>query len=617
MSHFVHFEPLGRRGEVPEGENLLEIARALGVELESLCGGTGTCGRCRIQILSGEVSQPTASEMEFLTPEDIAQGYRMACCTTVTSDCKVSVPPESLSSPQRTQVEGEELPIEPDPIVRAYPVSLPQPTLEDLEADAGRLIDALERQHGLQATSIDIDVLRRISPDLREHLDPGSGTWRIQAVVRGREIIGFLAPDLPSLGLAVDLGTTKIALYLLDLNTGQTLAAQGLMNPQIAYGEDIIARISYIERNPSHPTTLRDLVVTGINKAVGEMCTQIDAEPFHISDTVIVGNTAMHHVFLNLPLKQLARAPYIPAVSSALDVKARDLGLEFMPGSCVHLPANIAGFVGADHVAMLLAVKIEHRPGTTLAIDIGTNTEICLRHDGGLISASCASGPAFEGAHIKHGMRAANGAIEHLRLFDDTIEYQTIGGAPPVGLCGSGILDTMAQLYLSGVLDEQGRMHDHPRVRTIGAEREFVLVDEREVSQGRDDTDSDHAISFTQKDVRELQLAKGAMSAGIKLLLKTAGVRKDEIDTVIVAGAFGTYIDITSAITVGMLPDLPLDRYHQVGNAAGMGAKLALISRAKRDEARELAARIRYVELATHPDFQNTFAQSMFIGLDG
>ncbi len=617
MSHFIHFEPVGRRGKVPEGGNLLEAARALGVELESLCGGTGTCGRCCIQILSGEVSEPTASEMEFLTPDDISQGYRLACCTFVNGDCKVRVPPESLSSPQRTQVEGEELPVEPDPIIRTYLVSLAPPTLEDLEADAERLLDALERQHDFRGASIDIDVLRQISPQLREYLDPGSGTWRVQAVVRGREIIGLLGPDLPPLGLAVDLGTTKIALYLLDLNTGLTLAAQGLMNPQIAYGEDIIARISYIERNVSHATDLGDLVVANINKAAHKMCAQVDAEASQISDAVVVGNTVMHHIFLDLPLKQLARAPYIPAVTSALDLKARDLELEFMPGSYVHLLANIAGFVGADHVAMLLAAMIEQQPGTTLAIDIGTNTEICLHHEKRLTSMSCASGPAFEGAHIKHGMRAANGAIEHLRIFEDRIEYQTIGGAPPVGLCGSGILDAMAQLYLSGVLDEQGRMHDHPRVRTVGGEREFVLIDEGDVSHETDDIDSEQIISFSQKDVRELQLAKGAMSAGIKLLLRTAGVQMDELDRVIVAGAFGTYIDIASAITIGMLPDLPLDRFRQVGNAAGMGAKLALISRTKRDEARSLADRIKYLELATHPDFQNTFAQSMFIGRDG
>lgn len=593
---------------------MLDAARALGVDLVSLCGGTGTCARCCVQILNGEVSEPTPSELEHLTSEEIAQGYRLACCTTVDKDCKARVPPESLSSPQRIQIEGEELPVGTDPLIHAYQVSLRPPTLDDLNSDARRLFNALARQHEIKGALIDIGVLRQISHSLRKHTDPATGNWRVQIVVRDREIIGILEPDVTPLGVAIDLGSTKIAVYLLNLDTGQTLASHGLMNPQIAYGEDIIARVSYAGRGEANATTLRDLVAEDLNDTIAKMCAQVDADPSHISDTVVVGNTAMHHIFLGLPLKQLARAPYIPAVSSALDLKARDLGLELMPGGYVHLLPNIAGYVGADHVAMLLATMVEGQPGTTLAIDIGTNTEICLRHDDKLTSTSCPSGPAFEGAHIKHGMRAASGAIEHLRFFEDNIEYQTIGGVRPVGLCGSGILDAMAQLYLAGVLDKQGRMRDHPRVRTVGDVREFILVDEHDLSSEKDGKETVHMITFSQADVRELQLAKGAMWAGIKLLLQAEGIRTEEIDRVIVAGAFGTYIDIASAITIGMLPDLPLDRFHQVGNAAGMGAKLALISRTKREEARALAERTGYLELAAHQQFHKTFAQSLYIG---
>jgi uncharacterized 2Fe-2S/4Fe-4S cluster protein (DUF4445 family) len=256
---------------------------------------------------------------------------------------------------------------------------------------------------------------------------------------------------------------------------------------------------------------------------------------------------------------------------------------------------------------MLLATGMAQREGVVLAIDIGTNTEVCLAEHGRLTSLSCASGPAFEGAHIKHGMRAAHGAIEHLRMVDGHIEYQTIGGGPPVGLCGSGILDTLAQLYLAGVVSHGGRMGEHPRVRGEGAQREFVLVGEDESDDGRP------AITLTQKDVRELQLAKGAMRTGINVLLETNGLTADEIDRVIIAGAFGTYIDVASAIAIGMLPRLPLDRFRQVGNAAGMGAKLALISRSKRAEAQALASRIGYIELATAPQFARTFTQAMYI----
>jgi uncharacterized 2Fe-2S/4Fe-4S cluster protein (DUF4445 family) len=281
----------------------------------------------------------------------------------------------------------------------------------------------------------------------------------------------------------------------------------------------------------------------------------------------------------------------------------------------VHLLPNIAGYVGADHVAMLLAIEMAQAKGVMLAIDIGTNTEVCLANHGRLTSLSCASGPAFEGAHIKHGMRAADGAIERLRLVEDRVEYQTIGGVAPVGLCGSGILDALAQLYQAGVLNAGGRMGEHPRVRELDGghqrrhgKREFVLVGPVEGSDGPP------AITFTQKDVREVQLAKGAMRTGINVLLETNGLVADDIERVIIAGAFGTYIDVSSAMTVGMLPWLPLERFRQVGNAAGMGAKLALISKRKRAEARALAEQVGYVELATSPQFAKTFAQAMYLG---
>jgi uncharacterized 2Fe-2S/4Fe-4S cluster protein (DUF4445 family) len=427
-------------------------------------------------------------------------------------------------------------------------------------------------------------------------------------VVREREIVALLPPGARPLGLAVDLGTTKVAVYLVDLETGRTLASEGVMNPQIAYGEDVIARLAFAKGDLSQAALLQDLVAKALNGAAAEMCARVGAEPAHVVDSVIVGNTAMHHLFVGLPVEQLARAPYVPAVASALDVKARDLGLRVAPGGYVHLLPNVAGYVGADHVAMLLATEVAQSEGVVLAIDIGTNTEICLANRGTLTSLSCASGPAFEGAHIKHGMRAADGAIEHLRLVEERVEYQTIGGVPPAGLCGSGILDALAQLYLAGVVDARGQMGEHPRVRETDGPREFVLVGEDE------DDGKQPAITFTQKDVRELQLAKGAMRTGINVLLETNGLTADGIDQVIIAGAFGTYIDVASAVAIGMLPRLSLDRFRQVGNAAGMGAKLALISRSKRVEAQALARQIDYVELATDSRFARTFAQAMYLG---
>jgi uncharacterized 2Fe-2S/4Fe-4S cluster protein (DUF4445 family) len=598
MTAHVDFEPVGRRGECPDGSTLLDCARQLGVGLANLCGGAGSCGRCVVQVLEGSVSPPQTAEAGFLTPADLAQGYRLACRTIPMGDCKVRVPPESLTAPQRTQVESAETPVAPDPPVQIYPVTLSPPSLLDLRPDAERLLTALEDQ-GVKASATDLTVLRDLSPRLRQ------AGWQAHVAVRDGEIVALLPPEARCLGLAVDLGTTKIAAYLVDLETGRTLAARGLMNPQIAYGEDVISRLALAMQGPSQARRLQELIVEALNEAIAELAAEAGAQPEDIVEAVVVGNTAMHHLFLRLGVEQLARAPYVPAVASALDVKARDLGLHLAAGAYIHLLPNIAGYVGADHVAMLLAVDMAQAGGVVLALDIGTNTEVCLANHGRLTSLSCASGPAFEGAHIKHGMRAADGAIEHLRLLDDRIEYQTIGDVAPVGLCGSGILDTLAQLVQAGVVDGRGRMGTHPRVRDDGSVREFVLVE-------RDD--GRPAITFTQKDVRELQLAKGAMRTGIEVLLRTNELTADDINHVIVAGAFGTYIDIASAMAIGMLPRLPLDRFRQIGNAAGMGARLALISRARRAEAQAIARRVQYVELATDPQFSNTFALTMVLG---
>ena len=605
--HKVDFEPVGRRGECPAGQSLLEAAHQLGVELVSLCGGKGTCHRCKVQVLAGRVSQPTENEKGTLSPQELKNGYRLACETYPLGDCRLGVPPESLTAPQRTQVEGLEVAISPEPPVRAYHFELPPPSIEDLRADAKRVLETLYQQHQVRSATIDLEVLRTLSPQLR------SVNWQAQASVRGDEVVAIRPWPSRQLGLAVDVGTTKIAGYLLDLDSGQTLAAQGIMNPQIASGEDVISRITYIGKSSSAAARLQRLVIKALNQLIVDLCAEAEAEAEEILEIVVVGNTAMHHLLLRLPGAQLALSPFLPAVSEALDIKARDLGLRIAPGAYVHLLPIIAGFVGADHVAMLLATEVWQTSGVTLALDIGTNTEVALVSDGEIASVSCASGPAFEGAHIKDGMRAAPGAIERLRLVDDAVEYQTIGGATPVGLCGSGILDAIAQLHLAGVLDASGRMGDHPRVRTVGKQREFVLVSEEERG-GWGEREKRPAITITQNDVRELQLAKGAIYSGIQVLLEATGHAVPEIEQVIIAGAFGSYIDVESAMTIGMLPRLPLGRFRQVGNAAGMGAKLALISQHQRVEAQRIANRVRYIELTTAPNFTQTFINATYIG---
>jgi len=606
VSHIIDFEPVGRRGPCPEGGTLLDAARALGVDLASVCGGNGTCARCRVQVVAGKVTPVGPREREKLPASDLDRGYRLACLALPLSDCRVHVPPESLTAIQRTQVEGLEVSAKVEPSVVPCTVQMPPPTLEDLRGDDERLCEAVKAACGVEATILDVAVAQQASTELRR-LD-----WQARATLLDAEVIDVSAVDAPWLGLAVDIGTTKIAAYVVDLASGRTLAARGTMNPQIAYGEDIIARLMYASQGPEESARMQTLVVEGLNQLIAGVCEDAGAQPEDILDAVVVGNTAIHHLFLGLPVAQLASAPYVPAVRGAVDARARHLGLHLAPGARVHLLPNIAGYVGADHVAMLLATGMPDRSDTALAIDIGTNTEMCLVHEGRMTSLSCASGPAFEGAHIKFGMRAAPGAIERVLIVDGRPEFKTIDDEPPVGICGSGLLDAVAQLRLANLLDKRGRLAG-PQVREANGDAEFVIAAAAEAGDRTPEHSglSGQAIAVTQHDIRELQLAKGAIRCGIETLLQDAGITAGDLDKVIIAGAFGTYIDVESAIIIGLLPEVPLERVSQVGNAAGTGARLALISRAFRLQGRDLAQRVRYLELARTPRFMRNFAEGM------
>jgi uncharacterized 2Fe-2S/4Fe-4S cluster protein (DUF4445 family) len=591
----IDFQPVGRRGESPGESTLLDAARQMGVGLSGLCAGHGKCQACKLIILEGKVSDPTPNEAAAFTAEQLQAGWRLACQAYPASECKVHVPPESMTTPQRTQVEGVEIEVSPEPLVRAYRVKLQESTLSNIRADDENLLQTLNREHGLSCTETDIEVLRGFSPLLR------SWNWECQASVRGNEIIGAAPWPSPVLGFAVDLGTTKIAGYLMDLESGRTLASKGVMNPQISYGEDIISRIQGALTSATVGADMQRVVVEALNQLASDLCREAGATVTDILDSVIVCNTAMHHLLLRLPVKQLVLAPFVPAVSRAMDCKARDVGLKLASGAYVHLLPNIAGFVGGDHVAMLLATMESKPRGLVIALDIGTNTEVSLMDGENISSVSCASGPAFEGYHIKHGMRAARGAIEKVRIGNVAVQIQTIEDAPPAGLCGSGVLDAMAQLYLTGVVDKSGRMLDsHPRVRTSQEHREFVLVEEGEAGAAM-------TVVLTQHDIRELQLAKAAIRTGIQVLLATNGRKEEELDQVIIAGAFGSYIDVASAVAIGMMPSLPLDRFKQVGNAAGTGARMALISSAQRMRAQAVVSTVKYVELGSSPQFSETF----------
>ncbi len=600
MSYQVDFEPLGRRLRVGRGISILTAAQQAGVGLASICGGQGTCGRCKVRVLEGQLSPLSETEGKKLSPGEVANGYRLACQAEVLSDLKVHIPPQSLTAAQRIQVEGQELTVPVAPVVVGCDLRLPPPTLEDIRSDSDRVLDHLVETLGLSDLIVDFAVLRQLATRLRE------GGWAGTVGLRGQEVVSFNPLGREPLGLAIDLGTTKLAGYLVDLETGRTLAVAGAMNPQIAYGEDVMARIAYAMEGEEQAVTLREAAVGAVNDLARNLCTQSDHLPEEIVEAVVVGNTAMHHLFLGLPVRQLGLAPYLPAVSEALDLKAREVELEIAPGGYVHLLPIIAGFVGADHVAMILSTEICETEGAVLGLDIGTNTEVVLRANGRLIACSTASGPAFEGAHIKDGMRAAEGAIERLRIVASGVQYQTIGDAPPVGLCGSGVLDAVAQLRQLGVVDERGNMGVHPRVRRTEHGPEFVLVAAEEGGNGRD-------VVLTRGDIGEIQLAKGAIRAGINILLDEAGLSERDIDGVIIAGAFGTYIDVSSAIAIGMFPPLPLERFNQVGNAAGMGAKLALVSKEQRAKAAEIARQVEYIELTNDSRFVDEFARAMYL----
>lgn len=601
-TYTVDFEPLGRRVDVEEGDSLLDAARLAGVGLNAVCGGAGVCGTCRVRIAEGEVTPLNESEKKFLSQDEMDRSYRLACRTYVQGDVRVDVPPSSISAPQRAQIEGRERLVDIDPAVRSFDVEVTPPGRHDLRSDEKRIREALQEQYGIATIHFDPMALAKIPSLLREE------DWHIRVFTHNGEVIGAAPLDTPPLGLAVDIGTTKVAAYLVNLETGDTLGAAGRMNPQIAYGEDVMARISYameVEDN-ERIQELQQAVVKGLGELAHDLCEQSGHCCDEILEAVLVGNTCMHHLAMGLPVAQLGLAPYVPALSASCNIKARDLGLNLAPGANVHLLPNIAGFVGADHVSMVLASGLHEADEITLGLDIGTNTEVSLAVNGRLLSCSTASGPAFEGAHIRDGMRAAPGAIEKVHIVEGDIEYQTIDHEPPVGICGSGILDIVAELRRNDILMENGAMRrdGHSRVREAGDRPEFVLVEAGERGALND-------VVITRKDVSEIQLAKGAIFAGVQVLLAEAELEPEDIDRVVIAGAFGTYLDVDSALVIGMFPRLPKERFDQVGNAAGIGAKLALLSRRCRDVAREIAHQVEYIELTTHPDFSKIYMSSM------
>jgi uncharacterized 2Fe-2S/4Fe-4S cluster protein (DUF4445 family) len=602
--------------EVEAGTNLLSAAQRAGVDLVAVCGGVGICGSCRVRLVSGTLTPVTDSEKEALSSDQLAQGFRLACQAAPTSNVRLDIPPESLPAAQKMQVDGRETSVELKPGVDMIELQVKGPDLYDLRSDLSRVNDTLS-EAGFARGSGDPSVIATVSDCFRNN------QWDARLAFRKRpertEIVSAFPKGAKAVGLAVDMGSTKLAIYLVDLESGATLASTGMMNPQIAYGEDVVSRIAFANRSKENQKLLQSRLVETINQTVENLFGPLGISQDQIVDAVMVGNTAMHHFFCGLPVNQLGAAPYIAAVSDPFEIRASDVGLKIAPGANVYLPPNIAGYVGADHTSALLASQAYNGGQTMVLVDIGTNTEISITHHGRVLSCSTASGPAFEGAHIHDGMRAAPGAIEKVLLRDNQVQVYTIAGALPVGICGTGILKAISEMADQKLIDNRGVFSKNPenfrdRIQKVSGNNgntqvQFILVPAGKTGHGRD-------IVVTRKDVHEIQLAKGAIRTGIDILIKECGITPDEVDHWVIAGAFGTYLDLQSALRIGMFPSAPVERFHQVGNAAGVGAKQMLLSTEKRNQARSLAEKVEYIELTVYPKFTDLFVEAMYFGSD-
>lgn len=589
----IDWEPLGIRSEAEAGITLLEAARRAGIKLTAYCGGSGTCGACRVILREGACSSLSETEKTFLSESEIKDGVRLACQAKVIGKIKIQIPMTSLTSEQRLQLEGSgsaEIRSQ-DPVLKIYDLEIPEPQIDDLRSDSKRLTDSLKQIHG-EEVAVSPGLLHSLSDVLREY------RWNICAVVRENILVAVLPGGAAVYGLAIDIGTTKIAAYLMDMQQGICMAKDGIMNPQISYGEDVVSRIAYSQNSPQAREELHRVLIDGINELIGRLCQTAGCSPWQIADAVVVCNTAIHHFFVDLPVRQLGLYPFVPAVSEALSISAAQVGLRIAAGASVYLPRNIAGYVGADHVSMLVGIRDWHPGINRVAVDVGTNTEISLStRDGRAFCCSCASGPAFEGAHIRNGMRAASGAIEKAAFIGKKLHYRTIGDETAVGICGSGILDLVCALKDAGAVSENGKFNpDFPGVVNLENRPAYKITDQ---------------IFVTRSDINEIILAKSAIRTGIEILLSEAGLQDEDIELFSVAGAFGTYLDLRSAVGIGMFPDIPLDRFEQVGNAAGSGAQRMLLSAAERRRGEKFAEKTKYIELTSSPEFKNDYVRAM------
>ena len=619
MANFtVIFRPSNTSVTVPEQVTLLAAATAAGISLQTPCGGQGRCGKCLVEV-AGALDEPTAVERRVLTEDQLAEGWRLACQARIAGNAEVTVPESSLLAEHRIMVEGADREIEVRPNITKIALQLPQPSAEDPRADLDRVLDALSSKVRPLDRVAPLQSLPAMLRDSRFHVTAvAAGGPARRSLSEGGELLAVEPGDTSDncYGLAVDIGTTTVVAYLCHLPSGKCVTIASDLNSQAQYGDDVISRIQFASSPDDGLAVLCRAVVAVINGLIERACREAGVSQDAIYELTVVGNTCMGHLFLGVPPAGLGSLPFVQVFRSARVVRAADLGIGVHPEALVYLVPNIGGFVGADTVGVILAGELDRSDCLRVAVDIGTNGEIVVARDGELYAASTAAGPAFEGARISQGMRAALGAIDSVQIGDDVICH-VIGQAEPRGLCGSGLVDAVAELVRLGIVTESGRMLPRQEVSGLpekvaqrlagnGAEVRFVLAWPDEESGGE-------GVALTGRDVRETQLAKAALYGGMELLLEELGGRPDDIEELLLAGAFGNYIRRESATGIGLIPALPADRIRAIGNAAGVGARLVLCSTEERRRAEEIARRVQHVDLSERKGFYDRFADAMML----
>ncbi len=599
----VELKPSGQIVKVPEKSLVTDILLEAGHLIPLDCGGEGTCGRCLVQI-AGEIPAPLSTEMKMVDRDLLDEGWRLACQCRVTGNISVSIPAQSEELVGSWHIH-EDFPrsFKPErPVIISTACRVPEPGFDDLRSDSTRVMDTVSGLTGAHHFRVDHYTAGQITREIR------TSGWEISVFQRDSEIVGVAPRGKKPLGLAVDLGSTKLAVFLIDLESGDILSSLGRLNPQVFFGADIVTRLHKGIRSSKNSQRMRYLVCDALNSVAGVLAKSVGARKEEICEMSVVGNSAMIHLFLGWPLEQLAAPPFIASLERGVEIKARELGIHIAPGAYIHIPPMIGGFVGSDNVAMIIGADFDRSEGFRLGLDIGTNTEVVFSVPGNdhlLYIASAPSGPAFEGAHLSSGMRATAGAVSRVRIGEGENFWETIEGDEAVGICGSGIIDAVAEMLRGDIIDSKGHLdRSLDRVKGDSGHRAYVLVPGEKSATGRD-------ICITQSDISQVQLAKAAINAAVETLLSVTGTDSSEIAEVVLAGSFGSHFDIENARSIGLVPDLPGASYVQVGNAAGKGACQLLNCRETRKRADTIPQKSKYIELTAEPRYNTLFARSL------